>query len=62
MLGVTKLLFEANEISKRIGRSSPEKRGLCPDPGLLQFAAEKHPVVVWNITKRCNLKCVFQLY
>ena len=57
MLGVTKLLFEANEISKRIGRSSPEKRGLCPDPGLLQFAAEKHPVVVWNITKRCNLKC-----
>jgi 12,18-didecarboxysiroheme deacetylase len=25
---------------------------------LLQFSADKKPVVVWNITRRCNLKCV----
>jgi 12,18-didecarboxysiroheme deacetylase len=25
---------------------------------LLQFSADKKPVVVWNITRRCNLKCI----
>jgi len=25
---------------------------------LLQFSAYKRPVVVWNVTRRCNLKCV----
>lgn len=25
---------------------------------LLQFSADKKPVVVWNTTKRCNLRCV----
>jgi len=25
---------------------------------LLQFSKDKHPVVVWNVTRRCNLKCV----
>jgi 12,18-didecarboxysiroheme deacetylase len=25
---------------------------------LLQFSKDKKPVVVWNITQRCNLKCV----
>jgi 12,18-didecarboxysiroheme deacetylase len=25
---------------------------------LLQFSRDKRPVVVWNITRRCNLKCV----
>jgi 12,18-didecarboxysiroheme deacetylase len=25
---------------------------------LLQFAAVKRPVVVWNMTRRCNLRCV----
>jgi 12,18-didecarboxysiroheme deacetylase len=25
---------------------------------LLQFSEDKRPVVVWNITRRCNLKCV----
>ncbi len=25
---------------------------------LLQFSEDKKPVVVWNITRRCNLKCV----
>jgi 12,18-didecarboxysiroheme deacetylase len=25
---------------------------------LLQFSKDKKPVVVWNMTKRCNLKCI----
>ena len=25
---------------------------------LLQFSADKKPVVVWNVTRRCNLRCV----
>lgn len=25
---------------------------------LLQFSQDKKPVVVWNVTRRCNLKCV----
>jgi 12,18-didecarboxysiroheme deacetylase len=25
---------------------------------LLQFSADKRPVIVWNVTRRCNLKCV----
>ena len=25
---------------------------------LLQFSADKKPVVVWNMTRQCNLKCV----
>jgi 12,18-didecarboxysiroheme deacetylase len=25
---------------------------------LLQFSSDKRPVVVWNVTRRCNLKCV----
>lgn len=27
-------------------------------PHLLQFSKDKRPVVVWNMTRRCNLKCV----
>jgi MoaA/NifB/PqqE/SkfB family radical SAM enzyme len=25
---------------------------------LLQFSSDKKPVVVWNMTRRCNLKCI----
>ena len=37
----------------RYGRHS----GALPSH-LLQFSADKRPVVVWNVTRRCNLKCV----
>ena len=37
----------------RYGRES----GRLPSH-LLQFSKDKKPVVVWNMTKRCNLKCV----
>ncbi|MBI5181951.1 MAG: radical SAM protein [Nitrospirae bacterium] len=51
MLGVTKLLCETTETEKEIacGKHSPR---------LLQFSQEKRPVVVWNITKQCNLHCM----
>jgi len=32
--------------------------GRCPPAHLLQFDDEKKPVVVWNATRRCNLRCV----
>jgi 12,18-didecarboxysiroheme deacetylase len=37
----------------RYGRQSKE----LPSH-LLQFSSDKKPVVVWNVTRRCNLKCV----
>jgi heme d1 biosynthesis radical SAM protein NirJ len=51
MLGVTKLLCETTKTEKEIscGKHSPR---------LLQFSQEKRPVVVWNITKQCNLHCL----
>ena len=51
MLGVTKLLCETIKTEKEIecGKHSPR---------LLQFSQEKRPVVVWNITKQCNLHCL----
>jgi 12,18-didecarboxysiroheme deacetylase len=55
MIGVSKLYCGAVEASDplRYGRDSRR----LPSH-LLQFSADKKPVVVWNMTKRCNLKCV----
>src|SRR5512139_3373545 len=55
MIGISKLYCGAVEPSDalRYGRHS----GRLPSH-LLQFSADKKPVVVWNITRRCNLKCV----
>jgi len=33
------------------------RSGLLPSE-LLQFSADKKPVVVWNCTQRCSLRCV----
>ncbi len=73
MLGVTKLLCETIKTEQGAGHKrhghGPAPEGL-PSKGsimdskhgasarLLQFAEDKRPVVVWNITKRCNLKCI----
>ena len=40
--------------------SEPCVTGGIPDlpSHLLQFSADKKPVVVWNMTRQCNLKCV----
>jgi 12,18-didecarboxysiroheme deacetylase len=55
MIGISKLYCGAVEASDplRYGRDS----SLLPSH-LLQFSKDKRPVVVWNTTKRCNLKCV----
>ncbi|RLC25472.1 MAG: 12,18-didecarboxysiroheme deacetylase [Deltaproteobacteria bacterium] len=55
MIGISKLYCGTVEPSDalRYERKSSE----LPSH-LLQFSKDKRPVVVWNITRRCNLKCV----
>ena len=55
MIGISKLYCGTVEPSDalRYGRHS----GQLPSH-LLQFSADKKPVVVWNMTRRCNLKCI----
>ena len=55
MIGISKLYCGAVEPSDVL-RYNRESGKLPSD--LLQFAADKKPVVVWNCTQRCNLKCV----
>jgi Fe-coproporphyrin III synthase len=55
MIGISKLYCGTVEPSDalRYGRHS----GQLPSH-LLQFSADKKPVVVWNMTRRCNLRCI----
>jgi len=55
MIGISKLYCGTVEASDplRYGRQSSK----LPSH-LLQFSADKKPVVVWNCTKQCNLHCV----
>lgn len=55
MIGISKLYCGTVEPSDalRYGRHS----GNLPSH-LLQFSSDKKPVVVWNMTKQCNLKCI----
>lgn len=55
MIGISKLYCGAVEASDplRYGRHSKD----LPSH-LLQFSLDKKPVVVWNVTRRCNLRCV----
>lgn len=55
MIGISKLYCGTVEPSDalRYGRHS----STMPSH-LLQFSKDKKPVVVWNITRKCNLKCV----
>ncbi len=55
MIGISKLYCGTVEPSDalRYGRKSQK----LPSH-LLQFSEDKKPVVVWNVTKKCNLKCV----
>jgi Fe-coproporphyrin III synthase len=55
MIGISKLYCGTVEPSDalRYGRASSN----LPSH-LLQFSQDKKPVVVWNITQQCNLKCV----
>jgi Fe-coproporphyrin III synthase len=55
MIGISKLYCGTVEPSDalRYGRHSKD----LPSH-LLQFSSDKKPVVVWNMTRACNLKCV----
>lgn len=55
MIGISKLYLGSVEPSDalRYGRKSSE----LPSH-LLQFSVDKKPVVVWNVTRACNLKCI----
>jgi Fe-coproporphyrin III synthase len=54
MIGISKLYLGTVEPSDalRYGRQSDR----LPSH-LLQFSSDKKPVVVWNMTRQCNLKC-----
>lgn len=55
MIGISKLYCGTVESSDalRYGRSSESMPS-----HLLQFSKDKRPVVVWNLTQGCNLKCI----
>src|SRR5680860_370938 len=55
MIGISKLYCGTVEPSDvlRYGRKSKDLAS-----HLLQFSSDKKPVVVWNITRRCNLRCM----
>lgn len=55
MIGISKLYCRTVETSDalRYRRNS----GKLPSH-LLQFSSDKKPVVVWNVGRRCNLRCV----
>jgi 12,18-didecarboxysiroheme deacetylase len=55
MIGISKLYCGTVEPSDalRYGRHSAQLPA-----HLLQFSEDKKPVVVWNATRRCNLKCI----
>ncbi len=55
MIGISKLYCGTVEASDplRYGRLSKDLPSY-----LLQFSADKKPVVVWNVGRRCNLHCV----
>ncbi len=55
MIGISKLYCRTVEPSDplrygRLSKSLPSH--------LLQFSKDKRPVVVWNVTRQCNLRCV----
>lgn len=55
MIGISKLYCDNIEAADvlRYGRKAQK----LPSH-LLQFSEDKKPIVVWNMTRRCNLKCV----
>ena len=59
MIGVTKLLCGT------VTPSDPLRYGRRSDRSpshLLQFTQDKKPIVVWNSTKACNLRCIHCYY
>lgn len=58
MVGVSKLYCGAVEAGDVLRYGHGARRAKELPSHLLQFSADKKPVVVWNVTRRCNLKCL----
>jgi len=58
MIGITKLYCGTATTGDplRYGRQSKDLPA-----HLLQYSADKKPIVVWNMTRRCNLSCMYCL-
>ena len=56
MIGISKLYCGAVESSDMLRYKGRDGKDMPSH--LLQFAAIKRPVVVWNMTRRCNLHCI----
>ena len=56
MIGVSKLYCGAVEPGDVLRYHDRRAQNLPAH--LLQFSTDKKPVVVWNVTKQCNLKCL----
>ncbi|NPV26356.1 MAG: radical SAM protein [Firmicutes bacterium] len=54
MIGCTKLLCGTATVSEAI-KYQRDSRQLPPQ--MLQFSTAERPLVVWNMTNRCNLRC-----
>lgn len=54
MIGCTKLLCGTATVSEAI---KYDRDSAKLPPHMLQFSSDARPLVVWNMTNRCNLKC-----
>jgi radical SAM protein with 4Fe4S-binding SPASM domain len=54
MIGCTKLLCGTATVSEAV---KYDRDSAKLPPHMLQFSADCRPLVVWNMTNRCNLKC-----
>jgi len=54
LIGFTKLLCGTATVSRALRDAADGTRSAQ----LLQFTTAEHPLVVWNMTTRCNLRCV----
>jgi len=55
MIDITRLLCGTVHIGDALRYA---ERSEAARPDMLRFALEKKPVVVWNMTRQCNLSCV----
>lgn len=55
MIGISKLYCGTVEPSDALRYN---RKSLLLPSHLLQFSEDKKPVIVWNITNKCNLKCI----
>jgi radical SAM protein with 4Fe4S-binding SPASM domain len=54
LIGFTKLLCGRATVSRAVRQARGEE---AREPGLLQFTTADRPLVVWNMTTTCNLRC-----